>query len=271
MQIRNHGSINLVETRTTGSQAVVPVPRPLHFLGSLDHPAAEILCLMPRYLQKTCSIRSSEVGWVVAASRHLVRSSVLDTLNLAAQADGTGGGMNGPGFVFNMGGGPGIRVHQFGGMQPRRRPRNAAGAEEPPASGMAMITQLLPILLLFVLPLLTSLFSGSSSPGPEVLFHRSPPNTLHRITPRFRVDYFLDPREVDGYSDKKFRQLDQSAEVKYVNGLRYECQVEHSERTRLLEEAQGWFSTDEKMLRKARAMPMRSCNRLNELGVSRQY
>jgi DnaJ homolog subfamily B member 12 len=178
--------------------------------------------------------------------------------------------MGGPGFVFNMGGGPGIRVHQFGGMGPRRRPRNATEQEEPP-SGMAALAQILPILLLFILPLLTSLFTGSSSSAPEVLFHRSPPNTLQRTTPRFQVNYYVDPRAVDDYSDRKLRQLDQTAEVKYVNTLKYECQVEHSERTRLLEEAQGWFVTDEKKFREARAMPMRSCNRLNEMGVSRQY
>lgn len=179
--------------------------------------------------------------------------------------------MGGPGFVFNMGGGPGIRVHQFGGMGPRRRPRNATGQEETSPSGLTALTQLLPILLLFVLPLLTSLFSGSSSSGPDILFQRSPPNTLHRTTPRLQVNYYLDPRAVDGYSDRKLRQLDQTAEVKYINTLKYECQVEHSERNRLLEEAQGWFSTDERKLREARAMPMRSCTRLNELGVSRQY
>lgn len=179
--------------------------------------------------------------------------------------------MGGPGFVFNMGGGPGIRVHQFGGTGPRRRPRNAAGQEENPPSGLAALTQLIPILLLFILPLLSSLFTGSSSSGPEVQFQRSPPNTLHRTTPRFQVNYYLDPRAVDGYSDRKLRQLDQTAEVKYINILKYECQVEHSERNRMLEEAQGWFSTDERKLREARAMPMRSCNRLNELGVSRQY
>lgn len=179
--------------------------------------------------------------------------------------------MGGPGFVFNMGGGPGVRVHQFGGMGPRRRPRTANGQEDPPPSGVAAFTQLLPILLLFILPLLSSLFTGSSSSGPELLFHKSPPHTLHRTTPRFQVNYYLDPRAVDGYSDRKLRQLDQTAEVKYINTLKYECQVEHSERNRMLEEAQGWFSTDERKLREARAMPMRSCNRLNEMGVSRQY
>lgn len=179
--------------------------------------------------------------------------------------------MGGPGFVFNMGGGPGIRVHQFGGTGPRRRPRNTTGQEDPPPSGLAALAQLLPILLLFILPLLNSLFTESASSGPEVRFHRSPPHTLHRTTPRFQVNYYLDPRAVDDYSDRKLRQLDQRVEVKYINTLKTECQVEQSERSRTLEEAQGWFTTDESKLREARAMPMKSCNRLNEMGVSRQY
>ena len=170
-----------------------------------------------------------------------------------------------------MGGGPGIRVHQFGGTGPRRRPRNTTGQEESPPSGLAVLAQILPILLLFILPLLSSFFTGSSSSEPEVLFHRSPPNTLHRTTPRFQVNYYLDPLAVDDYSDRKLRQLDQRAEVKYINMLKHECQVEHSERNHLLEEAQGWFSTDERKLREARAMPMKSCSRLNEMGMFRQY
>jgi DnaJ homolog subfamily B member 12 len=179
--------------------------------------------------------------------------------------------MGGPGFVFNMGGGPGIRVHQFEAMGPRRRPRPAAGQEDTTPSGLAALAQLLPILLLFILPLLSSLFTGSVPTEPEVRFQPSPPNTLHRTTPRFQVNYYLDPRAVEDYSDRKLRQLDQKAEVKYINTLKYECQVEHADRSRLLEEAQGWFSTDESKILEARAMPMKSCKLLNELGVSRQY
>lgn len=91
------------------------------------------------------------------------------------------------------------------------------------------------------------------------------------MTPRYQVNYYLNPAAVDGYSDRKLRQLDQAAEVKYINTLKYECQVEHSDRNRLLEEAHGWFSTDEAKLREARSMPMSSCNRLNAMGISRQY
>ncbi|KAG9555894.1 DUF1977-domain-containing protein, partial [Aureobasidium melanogenum] len=46
-----------------------------------------------------------------------------------------GGGLfDGPGFVFNLGGGPGVRVHQFGGGAPRRRPQAARDPNQPPPS-----------------------------------------------------------------------------------------------------------------------------------------
>ena len=64
----------------------------------------------------------------------------------------TEGGFGGPQFVFNMGGGPGFTVHRMGGGVPRRRPRTG---DEPEQGGLGGLAQLLPLLLLFVLPLLS--------------------------------------------------------------------------------------------------------------------
>jgi DnaJ family protein B protein 12 len=184
-----------------------------------------------------------------------------------------GGGFGGgPQFVFNMGGGPGFTVHRMGGATPRRRPQGANGEAAPPPSGLSAFTQLLPLLLLFILPLLSSLFSGSSSSGPSVVFDSPvPPNTMQRITPKYKVDYFINPVEVDGYSSRKFHQLDQKAEVDYISTLQYKCEVERNTRQQMLQDAQGWFAVDEEKVRQAHAMPMRSCSRLDELRVRRQY
>lgn len=183
-----------------------------------------------------------------------------------------GGGFGGPQFVFNMGGGPGFTVHRMGGATPRRRPQAANGEAAPPPSGLSALTQLLPLLLLFILPLLSSLFSGSSSSSPSVRFDSPvPPNTMHRVTPKYKVDYFINPVEVDGYSARKFHQLDQRAEVDYISTLQYNCEVERNTRQQMLQDAQGWFAVDEEKVRQAHAMPMRSCSRLDELRVRRQY
>jgi DnaJ homolog subfamily B member 12 len=185
---------------------------------------------------------------------------------------GGGFGAGGPQFIFNMGGGPGFTVHRMGGATPRRRPQAANGEAAPPPSGLTALTQLLPLLLLFILPLLSSLFSGSSSPSPSVRFDSPiPPNTMHRITPRYKVNYYINPVEVDGYSPRKFHQLDQQAEVDYISTLQYGCELEKNTKQQMLQDAQGWFSVDEEKVKQARSMTMRNCNRLDELRVRRQY
>ena len=186
----------------------------------------------------------------------------------------TGGGMfeTGPQFVFNMGGGPGFRVHQFGGGRPRRRPREANGQnEDRPQTALGALSNLLPLLILFVLPLLSSIFSSAIPSGPSIHFQHGPPNTLHRISHRLKVDYYINPSDVEEYSEGKLKDLDRKAENQYITNLQYECQIETRTRNRIIEDAQGWFFQDENKMREARNYDMRACNRLNSLGFASGY
>jgi len=184
---------------------------------------------------------------------------------------GGGGGLfdTGPQFMFNMGGGPGIRIRQFGGNQPRRRPHNHADAEPQPRSTAGIIQSLLPLILLFILPLLSSIFGGDSTPsGPYVRVDTAvPPHTLQHVSNRLKIPYWVNPVEVQDYTSSKWRSLDKEAEQKYVGQLNVECEVEHAKRTRLVNEAQGFFFTDQTKMDQARRMDMKSCRRLNELGI----
>ncbi|KAH7356719.1 hypothetical protein BKA65DRAFT_450478 [Rhexocercosporidium sp. MPI-PUGE-AT-0058] len=188
---------------------------------------------------------------------------------------GLGGGFgfdNGPGFVFNMGGGPGIRVHQFGGARPRRRPRDPNAPDAPPASFQSTLMGLLPLLFILILPILSSLFSGESTQGPTMRFDSAvPPHTLHRHTRKWKVDYYLNPSEVEGYTPSQFSKLDQSAEINFVQRLNLECQQEEAARQDLVNQAQGWFYQDGEKMAQARKMEMKSCRRLDSMGVSRNY
>ncbi|KAF1922030.1 DnaJ domain-containing protein [Ampelomyces quisqualis] len=183
---------------------------------------------------------------------------------------GFGGMDTGPGFVFNMGGGPGIRVHQFGGGAPRRRPGTAQppGSEAQP-SLTSTLSNLLPLLFLFVLPLLSSLFGGSSSAaGPSLVFEQPRhPQTKERISTRLKVHYFVDPREVHEYNPKKWRKLDEEAEQQYVHGIHVRCQQEQYKQRKMMEEAQGWFYIDQEAMDRARHMEMKNCKKLNQLGL----
>jgi DnaJ homolog subfamily B member 12 len=177
----------------------------------------------------------------------------------------------GPQFVFNFGGGPGIRVHQFGGARPRRRPRDD---EEGGQGGSTLQTLLglLPIIFFFLIPLLTSLFSGGDSTpaGPRMVYDQPiPPYTAKRATPNFKVNYFVNPNDILGYSSSKLSQLDKSAEANLVRVLRQDCDLEERQKQRLLDDAYGWLFADEKKLERANQFELKSCNRLKKLGVGR--
>ena len=94
-----------------------------------------------------------------------------------------------------------------------------------------------------------------------------PPHTFQHISNRLKVNYYVDPQEVQEYTTKNWKALDKAAEVKYVNKLNYECDVEHDRRNRLVNEAQGFFFTDQSKMDQARRMEMTSCRRLNDLGI----
>ncbi|KAI1195272.1 DUF1977-domain-containing protein [Nemania serpens] len=186
-----------------------------------------------------------------------------------------GGGFDtGPQFVFNVGGNRGFRVHQFGGGVPRRRPRaDAPPGEQRQATSWDTFVSLLPVLILFVFPLLTSLFSGfgESQPNlPSMVFDSpQPPQTYHRTTPKLRVDYFVDPSEVAGWQDHRLRQLDKEAELGFVRVLRRRCDTEIRTKQDLIDRAQGWFFPDPDKMKVADEYELTSCKRLNSIGMSR--
>ncbi|KAI0517263.1 DUF1977-domain-containing protein [Xylaria bambusicola] len=187
-----------------------------------------------------------------------------------------GGGFDtGPQFVFNVGGARGFRVHQFGGAGPRTRPRadGQPGQPQQPASGWDTFVSLLPILFLFVFPLLTSLFSGfgDSQPAvPNMVFDSPlPPQTYHRQTPKLRVDYFVDPNDIAGWETGRLRQLDKEAELGFVRVLRRRCETEIRTKQDLVDKAQGWFFPDPDKMKIARDFEMPSCKRLDSIGMSR--
>lgn len=95
------------------------------------------------------------------------------------------------------------------------------------------------------------------------------PHTLHRLTPRLKVDYYIDPVDVDQYTPHKFSQLDKKAEVSYVQQLRAGCDHELDARQRLANEAQGWFIQDSAKMDQARNMELKNCRKLDEMGVGR--
>ena len=268
--------INLVEIPTADLIQVLQVHlvhhRLVDLVGSQGH---QVLCLRRRYHRKNYSVVSLVVVWEVRSVRIstyiYISQSVYETVVLIECARPYAGG---PQFVFNMGGGPGFRVHQFGGARPRRRPTRETNTQsEPMPSAWDILRQFLPLFLLFIIPLISSFFSGpSASVGPSYRFDAAvPPHIMQRTTPRLNVNYFVDPADVEDYSARKFHQLDQKAEVEYVSKVRFECENEIRVRDRMIQDAQGWFFPDVDKLKAARSMKLRSCKKFDNLNLRSRY
>ncbi|KAK6433393.1 Chaperone protein dnaJ [Oleoguttula sp. CCFEE 5521] len=183
------------------------------------------------------------------------------------------GGFGQPGFVFNVGGGPGVRVRQFGGQNPQRRPRGDAHAANAEAtSPLRALQSLLPLLLLFLLPLLSSLLSGASETYPSVRFDAAiPPQTFSHTTPRMGVQYYINPSDVADYTSKKWKELDKYVEGRYVQVLSADCEREQAQKQRAVQEAQGFFFRDEERHQRAMRMESPSCRKLEGMGYQVNY
>lgn len=165
-------------------------------------------------------------------------------------------------------------MHQFGGPTPRRRPREAAGGQQqqPESSSLQALLGMLPILIMVILPIITSIFSGGSSTGatPYMVFDNpSEQYTEGRTTPRFDVKYFVNPNDIASYSQSRLNNLDRTAEQTFLRYLRNECEHEMAKKQRLRDEATGWFYQDPERMAAANALRMHSCERLESLGLIR--
>lgn len=275
--IRKRSMIGSVAIRIAGLEAVVEAvgvrrarAEPALSLGlELVLDLERDRCSRRRSVLRNCLDSSLAVAWaghladpLVCLRHHSI--SLQERMKLTVTPPGGGMFAGGPQFA-TFGGGPGIRIHQFGGNRPRRRPHNHADAE-PQSIGRAL-QSLLPLVLLFLLPLLSSLFQGASPSGPSIRLDKAAtPHTEMHTSSRLKVPYWVNPSDVVDYSARKWKELDKVAEGKIVGQLSSECEWEQAQRQRLANEAQGFFFTDMEKLDRARRMNMPSCDRLKGYG-----
>jgi hypothetical protein len=189
----------------------------------------------------------------------------------------------GGGQGFGMGGfefGPNVRVHTFGagpfdafGQTFARAGR--AGAQNRRAAGndaefsLRNLGQLLPLLLLLVVPMLFSLFGESPQASyPKFEFKSRSPYVAERRTPVHNVQYYVNPKDISQMTDRKLHQLDRHAELTYVQIVKNECYQEINEQQRRMMEARGWFFVDQEAYRDALDMPKTHCDLLDKMGVA---
>ncbi|CAM0136075.1 Chaperone protein dnaJ [Umbelopsis sp. WA50703] len=184
-----------------------------------------------------------------------------------------GGGFDGPGF------GPGFRSATFVGPGFRTRTFNTGGARrgqgqrQQPTSTWMTLAQLLPLLLLFGVSILSSLFSDNT---PQFSFDRTSLYSQARSTRQHRVDYYVNPSAFSSYEKnaRKLREFEQNVELNWIRGLQAGCQNEKQTRSARINQARGGlfgFGHDEERYQQALKMPMKSCEQLRSFGYNPDY
>ncbi|TPX64742.1 hypothetical protein SpCBS45565_g05631 [Spizellomyces sp. 'palustris'] len=215
-----------------------------------------------------------------------------------SRGGGGGGGFGGQGFagsqfeseispedLFNMFfgdmggmGGSGIRMHSFTagpGFRTQSFRRNQHAHQHHPTAGQAQVLQfihLLPVIVLFVFPLLSALFSGllpGGDPEPNFSFATSPQYNLRRTTESRSVPYFVNTKAWNRWDGSKARhdklqKYEQDVETEWHRNLQHLCAQEQEIKRFRIAQANGWFTVDEKKLRAAQEMKMQNCEKLRD-------
>lgn len=75
----------------------------------------------------------------------------------------------------------------------------------------------------------------------------------------------MNPRDVADWPERKWRKLDSHVEKTLYSQLSETCGMEYRHQQRMVEQAQGWFWTDERLMEEARGLQMPGCVRLQAL------
>ncbi|OBA17949.1 DUF1977-domain-containing protein [Metschnikowia bicuspidata var. bicuspidata NRRL YB-4993] len=187
------------------------------------------------------------------------------------------GGGAAPGHTtFTFGGNNGFTFQSFGNgfdpfagnfaqQQRQRQSQRQSQQNRAEPTSWETLRQLAPVLLVLLATLLSSLFSGDSAP--EYSFTKSSKFPVRRNTPTFEIPYFVSESFVKDKNGRALHNFDTKVENTYILDKRARCRREQTRRREMIQDAQGWFFTDEKRMNQARNMPMPACSELKGMGI----
>lgn len=135
--------------------------------------------------------------------------------------------------------------------------------------------QALPILVLFLYAIITSIFSQETVP----LYKFQPTTDFSqaRTTSNLNIHYYVNPTtfqpiaKTGGY---KLNRVERQVEQEYVNNINARCQSEKRSRQYRLQQARGslfGIGFDEEKYQKALKMTMKNCDEMRRLGFDPDY
>ena len=173
-------------------------------------------------------------------------------------------------IIWKRGADPFMR-HRRTTRRPRAQSPNGRGqtgpnGEEQPSLFEAL-KGILPILMLLIVPILSAIFSGDTSP--EYSFVPSQEYNIQRNTQNtiYHSMSLTNSRKSMGRSQKTIKKLRfQSRELVYIR-QRAKCSKEQIHKDQLIEDAYGWFSVDSEKLQRAENFPTPNCDILKGLNL----
>jgi len=167
-----------------------------------------------------------------------------------------GGGMPGSSVYVRRGG----RWHRQGGQATEQQSGNHshANTHHGDTSGFSAIFQLMPILLLILVSMLSSLLVS------DPLYQLEPTHkyNIQRKTTNMRISYYVKENFHSEFTGS-LRKLERQIEEEYIQHLRNACFREKAYKENLLWQAR--YSGNNNLLNKAHNYPTPSCNNLEKI------
>ncbi|KAI8988100.1 hypothetical protein BDF20DRAFT_910639 [Mycotypha africana] len=195
-----------------------------------------------------------------------------------------------PEDLFNMFFGGGVRTSNFGPgagyryqqqqfrqrhpfynnrQQRRQQQYNNHQHQQESTFSIGMLSQFLPIILLFLLAIFSLIFSFESEP--LYTFRPQGSNVQLRSTQANNIKYYVNPKSFAQYVNQnawKFQRTERQIESAWVDELRLACQQEQRQRANLMAQADGIIfgvGRNEKAYRQAEKMQLKHCEELRRL------
>ncbi|OBZ90403.1 putative J domain-containing protein C17A3.05c [Choanephora cucurbitarum] len=182
--------------------------------------------------------------------------------NLHRQGFSFGGS---PGFSSATFVGPGFRARTFNTQQQQQQ---FYQAHQRQGSGLSILLQLLPLIVLFGYTVFAGLVSENT---PIFSFQSTSVHSQPRMTSSHGVPYYVNPNSFKPYLQNQYKlsKVEQQVEVDWVRSLQQNCLHERKQQQTRLNNARGAFGfigRNEKQYQEALNMRLASCEELKRFG-----
>ncbi|EPX72315.1 DNAJB12 protein [Schizosaccharomyces octosporus yFS286] len=164
-------------------------------------------------------------------------------------------------------GGPGVRVHQFGG-----RPRRYRRQQAEDTNNKSMLYQILPILILVIFAFLSNFTSsGDSSVRAGYSFVPTEKYSAQYISPKYKVPFYVNPKQYNSLSSRDSLRLANQIEQQYAERVHAECIKEREYKEDQIRKSYGWFFPDAEKLSRAKEISLPHCDEFSRLSYHKTF